>query len=143
MPGLLQPLSVMLWAHTVSSGHHVKVHRGGSQRRSVVSERIEPLEGVSDERQAEIRVIALSSSLDLSAHLGRIVDLRDLVDREVLGVYCAGELGLERRADLAEAVPVDAVEEGVLLELGRALSVAEAVLRVADEAENVVSKKQA
>lgn len=115
------------------------VHIGG-QLRSVVSERIEALERVTDERQAEVRVVALPSRLDLGAHLSRVVNLRDLVDREVLRVDSAGELGLKWCTNLAKAVPVDAVKERVLLELGRALGVAETVLWVANEAIRIISE---
>lgn len=52
-----------------------------------------------------------------------MVDLRDLVNGEVLRVGAAGELGLEGSTDLAETVPVDAMEEGMLLELQGAASV--------------------
>lgn len=100
----------------------------------VVAEGIETLEGVANERQTEVGIIRLARSLGLSAHLGRGVDLRDLIDGEVLSVDAAGELGLERRADLAKTVPVDAAKERVLLQLGGTSHVAESVLRVADEA---------
>ena len=101
---------------------------------SRVTEGIEALERVTDERQAEVGVIGLARGLGRGAHLRGRVDLRDLVDREVLGVDGAGELGLEGSADLAEAFLVDSAEEGVFLQLGGAAHVSEAVLWVADEA---------
>lgn len=99
-----------------------------------VTEGIEALEGVTNERQAEVGVVSLASSLGRGAHLRRGVDLRDLIDGEVLRVDGAGKLGLKRRTNLAKAVPVDAAEEGVLLEFCGATHVTEAVLRIADEA---------
>jgi len=99
-----------------------------------VTEGIETFEGVADERQAEVRVVSLAGGLGRGAHLGGRVDLRDLVDREVLRVDCAGKLGLKGSADLAKAFPVDSTEEGVFLQLGGATHVAKTILRVTDEA---------
>jgi hypothetical protein len=98
-----------------------------------VTEGIEALEGVANKRQAEVGVIGLASSFSRSAHLRRRVDLRNLVDGEVLRVDGAGKLRLERRTDLAKAIPVDTAEEWVLLEFCGATHVTETVLRIADE----------
>jgi len=104
-----------------------------------VTEGIEALEGVTNEWQAEVGVVSLASSLGGGAHLRRGVDLRNLIDGEVLRVDGAGKLGLERRTDLAKAVPVDAAEEWVLLEFCGATHVTEAVLRIADEAKMLLA----
>ena len=45
--------------------------------------------------------------------LGRIVILRDLIDREITNVGCGLEVGFERGADTAELVPGHAAEEGM------------------------------
>ena len=103
-----------------------------------VTEGIEALEGVANEWQTEVGIVSLASSLCRSAHLGGRVDLRNLVDGEVLRIDGAGQLGLERRTDLAKAIPVDSAEERVLLELGGATHVAETVLRVADETKTLL-----
>ena len=99
-----------------------------------VTEGIEALEGVANERQAEVGVVGLTSSLSRGAHLRGCVDLRNLINGEVLRVDGAGKLRLERRTDLAKAIPVDAAEEWVLLEFCGATHVTETVLRIADEA---------
>ena len=101
---------------------------------SRVTEGIEALERVTDERQTEVGVVGLARGLGRGAHLRGSIDLRDLVDREVLRVDGAGKLGLEGSADLAKTLPVDSAEEGVFLQLGGAAHVSEAVLWVTDEA---------
>jgi hypothetical protein len=99
-----------------------------------VTEGIEALKGVANERQAEVRIVGLACSLCRSAHLRRCVDLGDLVNREVLSIDGTGELGLERSANLAQTIPIDAAEEVVFLQLGSTTHVAKTVLGVADEA---------
>ena len=101
---------------------------------SRVTECIEALERVTDERQAEVGVIGLARSLGRGAHLRGCVDLRDLVDGEVLRVDSAGELGLEGSADLAKTFPVDSTKEWVLLQLLRSAHVTKTVLWVTDQA---------
>lgn len=96
------------------------------------SESVEALVRIADERQAERRVIA-AKGVRLRAELSRVVDLRDFVDWEVLCIDIALELGLERSADLAETIPIDAVEERVVLQLLSSTNTSEAVGRVADE----------
>jgi len=76
-----------------------------------VTEGIEALERVANERQAEVGIVSLAGSLCCSAHLRRRVDLRNLVDGEVLRVDGAGKLGLERSTDLTKTIPVDSAEE--------------------------------
>lgn len=60
--------------------------------------------------------------------------MRDLIDREVSGVDVGLQLWLERCADLAQRVPVDTIEEWVLLELGGATITSKTVLWVANKA---------
>ncbi len=55
----------------------------------------------------------------------------EVLGGEVGGIDLGGELGLEGGADAAQAVEVDAREEGVVLDLGGA-GAAQAVLGVAD-----------
>lgn len=100
--------------------------------RLVIPKRIKPLKSIPNKRQAQIRIIALPARLDLRPHLRTIIHLRDFVDGEVLRVDRGGEFGLKGGADFAQAVPVDAVEEGVVFELRGAARVAEPVLGVAD-----------
>jgi hypothetical protein len=99
-----------------------------------VAEGIEALERVANERQAEVGVVSLAGSLCRGAHLGGRIDLRNLVDGEVLRVDGAGKLGLEWSTDLAKTIPIDTAEEWVLFELSGTTHVAETVLRVANEA---------
>lgn len=110
---------------------------------SRVTEGIETLEGVTDERQAEVGVVGLTSSLGRSAHLRRCVDLGNLVDGEVLGVDGAAELGLEGSADFTETVPVDTAEEGVFLEFLGAAHMTKAVSGLADEAVTMLAGNSA
>lgn len=106
---------------------------------STSTESIETLVRVADEGQAQGRLLLAHLSFRLRAQGGRVVDLRDLVDREVLSVDIALEFGLKWSTDAAKLIPVDAVEEWVILELGGARDTTQTVLRVADEAGNPVS----
>lgn len=107
-----------------------------------VTEGIEALEGVTNEGQAEVGVVGLASSFCCSTHLGGRVDLRNLIDGEVLRINGAGKLGLEWSTNLAKTIPVDAAEEGMLLELSSATHVAQTVLRVADQAIELLADDQ-
>jgi hypothetical protein len=78
------------------------------------SESVETLVGVANEWQTECRVVA-AQSVSLRAELSRVVDLGDFVDGKVLRIDIALKLGLKWSTDLTETVPVDAVEEGVIL----------------------------
>jgi hypothetical protein len=59
--------------------------------------------------------------------------LRDLVNGKVLGVDVGLQLGFKGCADSAEAVPLYATEERVLLDLVTTANAAEAVLGITDE----------
>ena len=100
---------------------------------SRVTEGIETFERVTDEGQAEVGVVGLASSLCRGAHLRGRVDLRDLIDGEVLSVDGARKLGFEWSTDLAETIPVDSIKEGVFLKLSSATHVTKTVLGVADK----------
>ena len=102
---------------------------------SRITERVEAFVGVPNKRQAQGALVArtLQARFRLRAQLRRVVDLWDLVDREVLRVDVAGQFRFEGSADFPEAVPLHAVEEGVGFQLCGALVAAEAVVVVADE----------
>jgi hypothetical protein len=108
---------------------------------------VEPLEGIPDKRQAHLRALLLLRRTATSAgavprlcglEQRGVVRLVDLVGGEVGRVDVRRQARLERRADAAQAVELDAAEEGVVLELVGAAA-AEAVLRVADQAAEYLS----
>lgn len=100
------------------------------------TERIKPLISIPNKRQTERGLVARGGEirLRLRPQLRRVVDLRDLVDGEVLRVDVGLQFGLEGGADFAQPVPLHAVEEGVGFEFRGAVHAADAVLVVADEA---------
>jgi hypothetical protein len=67
------------------------------------------------------------------------VVLVNLVNREILSVDVGRQLGLKRRPNPTQRIPVDAAEEGVLLEFAGATETAEAVFGIADQARCIVS----
>lgn len=95
------------------------------------TESVEALVGIPDEGQRQRALLTLSRPMHigfrLRAQLSRVIDLRDLVDGEVLRVDIALQLRLERRSDFAEAVPLHALEERVLLELCSAMHTSDAI----------------
>lgn len=97
------------------------------------AEGIETLVRVSDERQAHLGCQILALVRRLCPQRCRVVVLVDLVDREVLRVDVGMKLWLERRPNLAKAVPLHAAEERMLPNLVRTANTAQAVLVVADE----------
>jgi hypothetical protein len=102
-----------------------------TQLRSSV--RVETLVRVADEGQAcSILVFARLCSLSPVRSAG--VVLVDLINGEVSGVDVRVQLGLKGRPDPAQRLPVDATEEGVLLDFASATNAAEAMFRVTDQA---------
>jgi hypothetical protein len=61
------------------------------------------------------------------------IRLWNLIDREVLRVNVALELGLKRSTDTTKTIPLDTAEEGVLADLCSSPKATEAVVCVADE----------
>lgn len=97
---------------------------------------IEPLEGVTNERQAHLgRLLdnGRPSLLDrLRLEQRCVVGLVDLVRGEVCCVDVGCQAGLEGCADATQAVELDAAEEGMTLDLMGATAT-NSVLAVADE----------
>ena len=96
---------------------------------------IKPLISIPNKRQTERTLLATSARhprLCLRPQLRRVVHLRDLVDGEVLRVDVTLQLRLEGGADLAQTLPLHAVEEGVVPQFRSAVHAAESVLGVAD-----------
>jgi hypothetical protein len=102
---------------------------------STPPESIKPLISIPNKRQTQRALIATTRHLclRLRPQLGRVVDLRDLVDREVLRVDIALQFWFERSANFPETIPLDAVEEGVTFDVSCTVGAAEAVGGVGDE----------
>jgi hypothetical protein len=119
--------------------------RPSAQKKESPKVIIKPLKRIPNKRQAHLRALLLLRRRAAVAGLGGleqrgVVRLVDLVGREVGRVDVGRQARLEGRADPAQAVELDAAEEGVVLDLVRAAA-AEAVLRVADQAgETFVSR---
>jgi hypothetical protein len=111
---------------------------------SAPSESIKPLISVPNKRQTERALVPTTRHLclRLRAQLSGVVDLRDLVDREVLCVNVALQFGFEGGADLAEPVPLDAVEEWVTLDVCCAVGATEAVGGIGDKTGYQISREQ-
>lgn len=109
--------------------------------QSAPPERIEPLISVPNERQAQCTLVPLSCHLRLRlrSQLRAVIHLRDFVDGEVLRIDVALQFGFERGADLAQAVPLDTVEEGVTFDISGAIDTAKACGRVRDETGEMIS----
>jgi hypothetical protein len=115
-----------------------------SASSSVASEGVEALVGVANERQAHFRALLARRVLHgcLGAQRCRIVRLWNLINGKVLRVNVGLQLRLKWGADLAQAVPIDAAEKGMALDLSSAKRLAaKSVLGVADEAVLNVSVK--
>lgn len=101
---------------------------------------VESLVRITQERHIHIR--RRTRILDFSAcncalkHLARL-HLRNLIDREVRSVRCAGQPWLERRSDASEGIEINTSKERMLLNLRRSVS-SKSVLGVADERANKV-----
>jgi hypothetical protein len=124
-------------AHCPAASPQVSPHNPSEKSPKVI---IKPLKRIPDKRQAHLGALLLLRRPAAGTVAGlrgleqrRVVRLVDLVGREVGRVDVGGEARLEGRADAAQAVELDAAEEGVVLNLVRAAA-AEAVLRVADQA---------
>lgn len=82
---------------------------------------IEPLEGVTNKRQAHLRTLVLLGTLPstslLSPQVRGVIRLVNLVGREVGGIDGRGEARLEGGTDPAQAVKLDTPEEGVAFDL--------------------------
>lgn len=100
---------------------------------------VEALERVSNEGQAEFWALLLlrrgsgTPSGLLSLEQRGVIRLVNLVRREVCGIDGGCKTGFEGRTDAAQAVELNAAEEGVALDFVRTTT-AETVLSVADEA---------
>ena len=98
------------------------------------TESIKSLIRIANKRQTHLGIRILRLLRRLCPQRRGIVRLRDFVDREVLRVDVGLEFGLERRVDAAQAVPLDAREEGMRFDLVGAAHATESVFCVADEA---------
>lgn len=128
-PSLLRP-------KTLTPNSLLKQRLNAAQSSEVV---VETLECVSNEGQAEFwaflllrRCSGAPSSL-LSLEQCGVIRLVDLVRREVCGIDSGCKTGLEGRTDAAQAVELDAAEEGVALDF-MSTTATETVLSVADKA---------
>jgi hypothetical protein len=99
---------------------------------SASTESIETLVSVTDEWQAHAGFLS-THGLVLSAQGRAVVGLRNLVDGEVLCVYCRRELGLEGSADTTELVPDNATEKRMLLNLSATSQATQAVIGVTNQ----------
>lgn len=101
------------------------------------SEGIKTLVRVANEGQAHFSSHVLASLCSLSTEGGAVVVLVDFVNGEVLCVDVRLQLGLKRRADAAQTVPLHATEEGMLLDFVGAMGTtmaAQTMLGIADQA---------
>lgn len=101
-------------------------------------ESIKALVRITNEGQTHFSGKVITLLGRLRAQRRAVVVLVNLIDGEVLGIDVRRQLGLEGRADAAQAVPLDAAEEGMRLDLVGAVGAAVAaktVLGVADESE--------
>lgn len=107
--------------------------RNQSTSTLCTSESIETLVCVANKRKAG-SVLVLSRLRSLCPIGSAVVVLVNLVNREVLCVNIRLQLGLERCTDASQAIPRDATEEGMLLDLARSANATETVVSVADQA---------
>jgi hypothetical protein len=95
--------------------------------------RVEAFVRVSDEWQAR-RVLVLASLCGLSPVRSTGVVLVNLVNGEILRIDVRLQLGLKRRTDATKRMPVDATEEGMLLDFAGATKAAQAIVGIAYQA---------
>lgn len=84
-------------------------------QQSGTSESIKALVSVANKRQTHTGLLG-ATGLCLATQLSRVVLLRNLVNWEILSVDCGLQLGLKGSANASELVPLNATEEGVILE---------------------------
>lgn len=89
----------------------------GRRKSLLSSESFETLVRVADERQAHLSGVLVAGLRSLCAQSITVVVLVDLVYGEVLRVNVRLQLRLKRSADPAQAIPLYAAEEGMLLDL--------------------------
>jgi hypothetical protein len=104
------------------------------------SESIEPFVSVSNERQTHLCAQIVTLSRRLRSQCGTHIRLWNLIDREVLRVNIALELGLKWCADTTKTIPLDTAEEGVLANLGSSPKSTETVVGIADEAVRMLAE---
>ena len=114
--------------------YHCAVYRHNQSTSTLcTSESIETLVCVANEGKAS-GVLVLSRLRSLCPVSSAVVVLVNLINREVLRVNVRLQLGLERCPDASQAIPRDAAEEGMLLDLARSANAAETVVSIADQA---------
>lgn len=106
--------------------------RNQSTSTLCTSESIETLVRVADEWEAG-GVLVLSRLGGLCPVGSAVVILVDLINGEVLCVDIGLQLRLEWCADASQAIPRDATEEGMLLDLARSANTTESMISVADQ----------
>jgi hypothetical protein len=92
---------------------------------------VKSLVRVTDKGQA-CGIFVVARLCSLSPVCSGSVVLVNLIDGEVGSVDVRVQLGLEWRSDPTQRMPVDATEEGVLLDFASASNAAEAMFRVTD-----------
>jgi hypothetical protein len=98
---------------------HARSYRVVADRHKSLlpSQSLETFVRVANEGQAHLSGMLIASLCSLCAQSVTVIVLVDFVYREVLCINVRLQLGLERSANTAKAVPLDATEEGMLLNL--------------------------
>lgn len=84
---------------------------------SIPPESVEPLVRIANKRQTHLRHMLLPQRVDLRAVRRRMIGLVDFIGGEIGDIDVGVEARFKGRADFAEAVPGDAAEEVVGLDL--------------------------
>jgi hypothetical protein len=98
---------------------------------------VESLVRVANEGQAR-GIVVVASLCSLSPIGSASVVLINLINREVGCIDVRVQLRLKRCPDSAQGMPVDAAEEGMLLDLASATNAAKAMFGIADQARKKV-----
>jgi hypothetical protein len=98
---------------------------------------VEALVRVADERQA-CRIVVVASLCSLSPICSAGVVLVDFINGEIGSIDVRVQLWLERCPNPTQSMPVNAAEEGMLLDLASATNAAKAIVGIADQARKKV-----
>lgn len=108
-----------------------------AQSSSLMSPKsIKPSKRIPNKRQAHLRQLAVL--LIPRPHLIAHILLRNILNGEILGIDARLEFRFEGCRQAAQLVEVDAGEEGVLFDFGRAAVAAESVVGVANETRDLL-----
>jgi hypothetical protein len=94
---------------------------------------IKPLVRVTNERQAR-SILVIAGLCGLSSVRSAVVVLVNLVNGEVLRVDVRLQLRFKWRSDPSQGMPINATEEGMLLDLAGATDAAETMFGVTNQA---------